>query len=246
ERPPQSFERPLALILDKFALSDRSFSIKVFPNIPRAMGLGGSAAMAVAIIRALDQHFDLELADTEVNELAFECEKVAHGTPSGVDNAMATYGKFLLFKAGDPPLIEHLHINEPVSLIIAMTGVESLTAKMVAGVRQLWERNTVLCDRIFDDIDSLTLQGVEALKKHDLQQLGDLMNVCHGLLNSLQVSSPEIEELISIARNNGAIGAKVTGGGGGGSIVSVCIDNTQQVIDAIRGAGYQAMEVQVG
>ncbi len=246
ERPPQSFERPLALILDKFALSDRSFSIKVFPNIPRAMGLGGSAAMAVAIIRALDQHFQLDLADTEVNELAFECEKVAHGTPSGVDNTMATYGKFLLFKAGDPPLIEHLHINEPVSLIIAMTGVESLTAKMVAGVRQLWERNTSLCDRIFDDIDSLTLQGVEALKNHDLQQLGDLMNVCHGLLNSLQVSSPEIEELISIARNGGAIGAKVTGGGGGGSIVAVCIDKTQQVIEAIRGAGYQAMEVQVG
>jgi hydroxymethylglutaryl-CoA reductase len=246
ERAPQSFERPLALILDRFALSDRSFSIKVFPNIPRAMGLGGSAAMAVAIIRALDQHFQLDLADTEVNELAFECEKVAHGTPSGVDNTMATYGKFLLFKAGDPPLIEHLHINEPVSLIIAMTGVESLTAKMVAGVRQLWERNTSLCERIFDDIDSLTLQGVEALKQHDLQQLGDLMNVCHGLLNSLQVSSPEIEELISIARNSGAIGAKVTGGGGGGSIVAVCIDNTQQVIEAIRGAGYQAMEVQVG
>jgi len=245
-RPLESFERPLALILDKLSLSDQPFCIKVFPNIPRAMGLGGSAAMAVAIIRAIDRYFRLGLTDDSVNDLAFECEKVAHGTPSGVDNAMATYGRLLLFRAGEPPLMEHLEIDKPVTFIIGMTGVESLTAKMVARVRQLWERNKSLCERVFDDIDRLTLHAVDALKTNDLQHLGDLMNICHGLLNSLQVSSPEIEQLIAIARNNGAIGAKVTGGGGGGSIIALCLDNTQNVTEALQQSGYQAMEVQIG
>jgi hydroxymethylglutaryl-CoA reductase len=72
------------------------------------------------------------------------------------------------------------------------------------------------------------------------------MNVCQGLLNGLQVSSWELEELIQIARENGALGAKLTGGGGGGSMIALCPDNAQQVIQAMRASGYQAMEVRIG
>ena len=67
-------------------------SIEVFPNVPRAMGLGGSAALAVSVIRALDRHFALGLDDGSVNDFAFDCERAAHGTPSGVDNTVATFG----------------------------------------------------------------------------------------------------------------------------------------------------------
>ncbi len=245
-KDPQSFDQPLGTILDKLDLSHRSMRITVFANVPRAMGLGGSAAVAVSIIRAIDLHFSLGLTDDEINSLAFECEKVAHGTPSGVDNTMATFGKLLLFKAGDPPEIQPLKAAEPITIVIAMSGIESLTAKMVAGVRRAWERNTSLYERIFDQIESLTLQAKDAIVTNDLEHLGDLMNVCQGLLNSLQVSSWEIEEMIQIARNNGALGAKLTGGGGGGSIIALCPDNAAQVIEAMQGAGYQALEVQIG
>src|ERR1700757_2660858 len=95
-----SFQRSLGIIFDELGLTERSVRIEVFPNVPRAMGLGGSAAMAVAIIRALDQHFRLGMSDAQVNELAFACEKVAHGTPSGIDNTVATYGKCVLYKRG--------------------------------------------------------------------------------------------------------------------------------------------------
>jgi hydroxymethylglutaryl-CoA reductase len=78
-----------------------------------------------------------------------------------------------------------------------------------------------------------------------MERLGDLMNVCHGLLNSLQVSSWELEELIQIARENGALGAKLTGGGGGGSMIALCPENAQQVIQAMNESGYQAMEVSI-
>jgi hydroxymethylglutaryl-CoA reductase len=91
----------------------------------------------------------------------------------------------------------------------------------------------------------LSKQGVKAIQTYDLEHLGELMNVCQGLLNSLQVSSWEIEEMIQIARNNGALGAKLTGGGGGGSIIALCPENAAAVIEALEHAGYRGMEVKI-
>jgi hydroxymethylglutaryl-CoA reductase len=242
----EAFHKPSAVILERLGLMGRPMRIEVFPNVPRAMGLGGSAAVAVAIIRALNAHFDLRLSDAEVNALAFESEKMAHGTPSGIDNTVATYGRFVLFRSGDPPTMRTISPARPIPLVIGMTGVESLTAKMVARVRQAWERNPQRYERIFDDIDSLTLQGLKAIESYDLEQLGELMNICQGLLNALQVSCWEVEELIQIAREHGALGAKLTGGGGGGSIIAVCPEGSARVVNAMHDAGYHAMEVQIG
>ncbi len=241
-----SFEVPAALILRELGLADRSMRIEVFSEIPRAMGLGGSAAVAVAIIRALDQRFELGLTDDQVNALAFQCECVAHGTPSGIDNTVATFGQPLVFRKGDPPEIHPLQLTAPLSFVIGMTGVEGLTAKMVARVRDGRQRNRDVYDTVFKGIDAVTLQAIEAIKRYDLERLGELMNVCQGLLNGLQVSSWELEELIQIARENGALGAKLTGGGGGGSMIALCPDDAGTVIEAIHSAGYQAMEVRIG
>jgi hydroxymethylglutaryl-CoA reductase len=242
----RSFEKPAGVVLDKLGLSGRGMRIEVFPEVPRSMGLGGSAAMAVAIVRALDAHFKLGLSDDEVNRLAFESEKVAHGSPSGLDNTLACYGRALVFRAGDPPLIEPLNISTPIPAVIGMTGYEGLTAKTVGRVREAWQQDGKLYERIFDQIDTLTLRGVQAIQDNDLPLLGELMNVCHGMLNALQVSTPELEQLVAIARENGALGAKLTGGGGGGSIIAICESDTAPVVDAIRAAGYQALSVNLG
>ena len=106
----------MTTVLQALDLEDRSMTIEVIPHVPRAMGLGGSSAMAVAVIRALDKTFALRLSDGRVNELAFECEKAAHGTPSGIDNTVATYGTPLVFENNDEPLFKELTIPEPVSL----------------------------------------------------------------------------------------------------------------------------------
>lgn len=242
-----SFQRSLGLIFDRLGLIEHSLRIDVFPSVPRAMGLGGSAALAVAVIRALDRHFRLGLDDGEVNALAFACEQVAHGSPSGVDNTVATYGKPILYRRamheGEMPEVEKLTLARPIPLVIGITGRESLTARTVGEVRSAWQRSPELYEGIFRQIDQLALQGVEALRTGHLEHLGDLMNVCHGLLNALRVSSRELEELVQIARENGALGAKLTGGGGGGSIIALCPENRNGVIAAMRDAGYQAMEV---
>jgi hydroxymethylglutaryl-CoA reductase len=242
----RSFERPAGVMLDQLGLSGRAMKIEVFPDVPRSMGLGGSAAMAVAIVRALDKHFKLGLTDAQVNSLAFESEKVAHGSPSGLDNTLACYGKPLVFRAGDPPLVEPLNIREPIPAVIGMTGYEGLTAKTVGRVREAWQQDQKLYERIFDQIDALTLRGIQAIQDNDLPTLGELMNICQGMLNALQVSTPELEKLCDIARENGALGAKLTGGGGGGSIVAICDGDTEPVVSAIRAAGFQAMPVRLG
>lgn len=243
---PGSFQQSLCMLLDKLDLSDRAMCIKVYPEVPRAMGLGGSAALAVAVIRALDQYCRLQLSDSTISALAFECEKIAHGSPSGIDNTVATYGQPLLYQAGTPPQVQTLSLKQPLPLVIGLSGKESLTAKMVTRVHQAWQHNPALYERIFDGIDALAQEGAAALQDNDMARLGELMNVCQGQLNALQVSSWELEELVQIARDHGAAGAKLTGGGGGGSMLALCPDGGARVVEAMQAAGYQAMEVSFG
>jgi hydroxymethylglutaryl-CoA reductase len=244
-------------LLVALGLADADMTIEVIPHVPRAMGLGGSSALAVAIIRALDHAFHLGLDDATINAHAYECEKVAHGTPSGIDNTIATYGTPLLFQRADAatpaagqragePVIEPLQIGAPIPLVVGITGKESLTANTVARVRQIHDAHPARYDAIFDQIATLTRSGVGALREGNLQELGELMNLCQGYLNALQVSTPELEELIHIARAQGALGAKLTGGGGGGSMIALCPDRQAEVAAAIEQAGYKALVITVG
>ncbi|MBI80234.1 MAG: hydroxymethylglutaryl-CoA reductase, degradative [Pseudomonadota bacterium] len=242
-----SFEKPASIILNELGLRSKSMKIEVFPELPRGMGLGGSAAMAVAIIRALDNHFDLKLSDEEVNRLAFLSEKVAHGNPSGIDNTLACYGKPLVYRNSDPQFIELLNIKKPIYMIIGFTKKEGLTARTVSKVKTAWKKDPIIYEKIFDQIDSIVLKGIEAIQSEDYEDLGELMNICHGMLNALQVSTPEIEKLIDIARLNGALGAKLTGSGGGGSIIAICENSEIQnkMISSIKKKGFDGIPITV-
>jgi len=241
-----SIYKSLDMILEKLNVEDRNMKIEVFPHVPRAMGLGGSAALAVAIIRALDEHFELNLSNNDVYDISFESENIIHGSASGIDNSLATYGKFTLFQKGDPPKMENLNIKKKIPIVIGLSGVESLTAKMVTNVNQAWQKSKKRYEKIFKQIDELALEAVEAINNYDLQQLGELMNINQGLLNALQVSSRELEELIEISRRNGALGAKLTGGGGGGAMIALTPENSDKIIYAMRKAGYRAIPAQIG
>ena len=223
-------------------------TIEVFPNVPRAMGLGGSAALAVSVVRALDTHFGLQLDAAAINHFAFECEQAAHGTPSGVDNTLATYGTAMLYNAArgkTPADFTELSIVRPLPLVIGISGKESLTATSVARVAAAWRRNQRRYEGIFDQIDALTKAAADAARDGELAELGELMNLCHGYLNALQISTRELEELVDIARRHGAAGAKLTGGGCGGSMVALCPEGTADAAKAMREAGYEALTFEV-
>ncbi len=236
----------LGNILGRLNLLNEHMSIEVFPHVPRAMGLGGSSALAVAILRAVDHAFTLDLGNETINALAFECEKAAHGTPSGVDNTVATYGTPLIYRRVDEtPKFESLTLSEPLELVVGITGKESLTADAVARVRKAWQQYPDRYEAVFDQVEDVTNAGREALITGNLEEIGELMNLCHGYLNALQLSTPELEELIHIARKNGALGAKLTGGGVGGSMIALCPDNKHSVQHAMQAAGFQSLEVTI-
>jgi len=96
-------------------------------------------------------------------------------------------------------------------------------------------------DALFDEIDEISRSGAELLLKRNYEELGLLMNICHGLLNALGVSTPGLEQMVALARNAGAAGAKLTGGGGGGSIVALCPGNIDEVEAALQESGCRTL-----
>ena len=230
-------------ILENLGVARDGFVIRVRSSLPRAMGLGSSAAFAVAIVRAFDKLLGLSLDDRRVNEIAFDCEKLAHGNPSGVDNTLATYARPMLFCNGESFRSEALELAQTPPIVIACSHQRGATHEQVAGVRARYERQPTACAAIFNQIDALSVTGAKALLAGDYEELGQLMNLCQGLLNALGVSTPELERMVDIARKSGAAGAKLTGAGGGGSIVAACPGRVAEVSAALHSAGYSTIDL---
>jgi hydroxymethylglutaryl-CoA reductase len=233
--------RVAVLVSERLGVASTPVRVEVFPELPRASGLGASAALAVAVIRAMVHAFNLSVSEDEVSRLAFECEQLVHGTPSGVDNTVATFGRTILFqRVGDENRTSEVRMARPIPVVVGLTGVRSLTADTVGRVRAGWEKNPQHYEAIFSEIDDLVMTGVAALTTGDIRALGEVMNLNHGLLNALGVSSPELEALVDLARRSGALGAKLTGGGGGGAMIAVAEpDRIHSVANTLDVAGYQ-------
>ncbi|MDN5939613.1 MAG: hydroxymethylglutaryl-CoA reductase, degradative, partial [Salinisphaera sp.] len=244
-----SLLRSMDLILRRLGVREQPMRVEVFPHVPRSVGLGASAALAVAVIRGVAECFQIAIDDEQVNDLAYQCEEIAHGTPSGIDNTLATFGRPIVFRKGadgKAPMMREIHAPQPIPVVIGLSGVRTLTAETVGRVRAAWQANPERYEAIFSQIDELALAGIEAIEAGNLPALGELMNIDQGLLNALQVSCWEIEELVQIARANGALGAKLTGGGGGGAVIAIAQeDRTEGIALAMRRAGYDTFITEV-
>jgi hydroxymethylglutaryl-CoA reductase len=233
----------IALIRNKLGIEDSPYFVHIDSRLPLAMGLGASAAYAVAIARAFNSKHDLNLDDAAINQVAFECEKLAHGTPSGVDNTIATYAEPMLFSNDGSLNVQRLPDAKTPPLVIACSHQSGRTREQVANVRERREQNQSQYDAIFTQIDELSLAGAKAMRDGNYEELGRLMNICHGLLTAIEVSTPELESMVALARAAGAVGAKMTGGGGGGSVVALCPGRTIEVRDALKSAGYFVLDL---
>ena len=238
----------LRRILERFELPT-DFQIEVHASVPAGMGLGGSAALAVCVLRTLSHRFDLEWDDEQINALAFELEEAAHGTPSGVDNTVATHARPLRYARAESgeQTFETLALPGPLHLVVGLAASPGSTAEMVASVRQLTTEAPEIYGATISRIGELTRLASDALGRNDKRAMGHLMNACQGHLNALQVSTPELETMLSIARAAGALGAKLTGGGGGGSIVALAADQAAQtdISSALEAAGFGTLTLEV-
>jgi len=240
--PGSTADAVVNLILDRLGVTNCNVSIQLVSELPPGMGLGSSAAVAVAITRAVAKCVGLEIEDADVNEIAFASEKLTHGTPSGIDNTLSCYGKPMLFRNSGSLECEVLSLDEMPPLVIGFSHAAGPTHEQVAGVKARLDQEESGYNAIFDQIDGISKAGAEALKAKQYQKLGSLMNLCHGLLNAIQVSTPDLENMVSIARQNGAVGAKLTGAGGGGSIVALCPGTEDVVRSALHQAGYKTLQ----
>lgn len=217
--------------------------ISISSEMPIGAGLGTSAAVSVATLAAYSYVLGHELSLNEIAKLGHVVELTVQGIASPMDTTISTFGGliYLVPNVG----FEKLSFNSEVDFILGYVKREESTAKMVKKVRELKERNEKVIEMIMSSIGIIAEEGKLAILKGDLERLGLLMNINHGLLESLGVSTKLINDMVYASRNAGAIGAKLTGAGGGGCIIALCPGRKKEVSLAIKLVGGNPIEFKV-
>lgn len=216
-------------------------SIRIVSDVPSGAGIGSSAALTVALLSALSIEFGAGFSLSEITEMAHGVERSVQGAASPTDTFVSTMGGVVLM-----PMREKLKcIHCGIVIGDTCTPASSRkTATMVSRVAGLKKAYPEIVDPIISAIGRLSPLGVSLLEKGDYSGVGSLMNINHGLLESLGVGTPLLSSLVYAARDAGAFGAKITGAGGGGCMVALCDDSTG-VAAGIEGAGGRAYMVDV-
>jgi mevalonate kinase len=227
----------------------KGFKVTLAGDLIAASGVGASAASCAAIARAFSDEMDLNYSDERVNEAAYEGEKGYHGTPSGIDNTAATFGGLIWYKReGSSQLMERMRLRKPVQIVMGNTGMVADTKIVIAGVKERKERQPEKYTGIFKKAERIVHDARRQLEAFHLEEVGGYMDQNHELLQQIEVSSPELDMLVDLARNNGAYGAKMTGTGKGGYMVALtpCKDLQERVALAIEKKGFQALRTTIG
>jgi mevalonate kinase len=232
----------LADLVGAVAGNDRAFEVVAEATLPPGAGLGSSAALAVAITRALAAATRRELSDGDVERIANTAERRFHANPSGIDVALAARGGLGVYRRGHGLTIVHAL---PVRVVIGLSGEPRTTAAMVRKVAAAVEANASNRRRL-QSLGESAEAGAEAVESGDLARLGRLLDTAHELLAPLGVSTPSLDLLVNTARGAGALGAKLTGAGGGGAVVALAPDREDEIIEAWRAAGFDGFACEVG
>ncbi len=222
-------------------------------DIPSASGMGSSASISVAMVAAL-LAMKGKVSEDAVAKLGFEVEYITQGRASPIDTSTVTHGKGILvdrtrrdnflweIKKGDVVWNIH-HIEVPrLRLVVGFSGIKASTAEMVARVRRFYQWNSFARD-VIREIGRITLEAVSALEDEDYVKIGELMKKNNKLLTILGVSHPVLKKMIEVASRH-SYGAKITGAGGGGSIVALT-DEQDEVVNALQSLGVEAYKVEI-
>ena len=215
---------------------DTGWRLTLSSNIPISRGMGSSAAISVVLIKALYQFLEKDLDQSLLIDLSYELEKIHHGTPSGIDNAVVSLENPVLFQKERG---FNMFRCKTFHFIIGDTGIGKKTATIVNEVAQRYKKNRASYKAIFDAIGSVSNQGLDALRLGQKNKLGRLINLNQSLLDELGVSSPELDHLIHQSLENGALGAKLCGAGKGGCMVALAesLEKADKISEKLIEAG---------
>lgn len=244
-RLAQAFQSALV----EFGLENAPIAVRVQARLPFGIGMGSSAAFSAAAARALGIYSGLTDAalESRTMEVATVMERVFHGNPSGLDLTTILSGRMLWFRRGTPP--EKLIISPPypIPAVIAVVEPGGRTIELVQGVRSRYDADSVHYGAILEDIAHITLDGRAAVESGDLASLGTLMSRNQELLRELGVSTPALDRACRVAMEEGALGAKLTGSGGGGAIIVIPRPGEEDnMVRAMRKATHAAYRVSLG
>jgi mevalonate kinase len=211
-------------------------NVLIKSTVPIASGLGSSAAISVALIKALSSFVGLTLSKTQLADLSYKVEIQYHGTPSGIDNTVIAYDQPILFKKNEGFRI--LNPTSDFTFILANSGIAGQTKKAVTKVRHAVKNEPEKYNNIFEKIGSLVYDAEKSISNSDYSNLGTIMNTNHQLLQSIGVSHSILDNLVNKSIESGAFGAKLCGGGLGGNIIAlVKEEEVSQLSEVLEKAG---------
>lgn len=212
-------------------------------DLPLSMGLGSSGALSVAVARVLVEAKSGHPARLpQVEKVALAMEKEFHGTPSGVDHTTSARGAMVLFRKGKVKVVT---ARRPVRLLVALVGERPATRTTVGALRERQAKWPQRYRRLFGEIGALAVEGARAVATSDLERLGDLMNMNHGLLSALGLTSEGIDSMVHRLRREGALGAKLTGAGGDGGAVIGLFSEPEPTVARLHAQGVECFVSQV-
>lgn len=213
------------------ALPAEGFGVTITTELPVGRGMGSSAALTVALLRAAAAARGEALDAETLHERGFAVERVFHGTPSGLDHAVAAAGGALLYRKGEAPQPVEM---TPLRVVVMDSGVAGDTGALVAGVAA--RRPGI--DRALDRLGNLVGEGLKNI--NNLNSLGSIISEAHGRLQEIGVSTPQLDEMVSLAVAAGSPGAKLSGAGGGGVVLALAGDAEDAIQRAAAARGINA------
>ena len=225
---------PIRKAIDLFCIHTatrlEAVEIQIKSQIPIASGLGSGAAITIALLRALSNHSEQSLSKEAISRIAYEVEKIHHGTPSGIDNTVIAYEQPIWFiKNQETTPFKILH---PLHLIIADSQLSTPTIETVADVRKQMHDSPIITKQRLERISMITQKGKTAIQSGDVKTIGKLMLSNHQLLQALNLSCSKLDQMVECALQAGAYGAKLSGGGRGGNIVVLTAPEKSEDISA--------------
>lgn len=238
--------RAMAAVLTGYPQGRAPARVRAEVSLPGGAGLGCSAALGVAVVAALDELYGVERTPEERGAYSLAWEHVFHGNPSGVDNTMAAVGGVAIYRRGEP--LEAVRPRRPLVLVVGNSGESSSTKTMVEDVARQLAGEPERVEKVFSGMASLVQNGRLAIEAGDLSSLGQLMDLNQALLSSLLLSTTKLEAMCRAAREAGALGAKLTGAGGGGCTIALAEDEAKAGVirDAVAVVAHEAFIATVG
>lgn len=220
-----------------FGVTSDNMHIKIESSIPAERGMGSSAAVATALVRALFNFYDERLTDKLLHRFVSISETIAHGNPSGLDAKVVSSNESIYFVRNKTA--DFFNVDLPGFLVIADTGVKGETGKAVNDVGKLVANPTSDGRKLIQELGQLTDKARQAITEKGLVQLGQILESAHDKLQKITVSNEKLDRLVQTAKENGALGAKLTGGGRGGCMIAL-VENemtAHNVASALKNVG---------